>query len=190
MASVRPALARRYAEALYDSLDSDEARQQTLDLLRRIAGLWHAERDLRVFMAAPYLKAGHRVEALGKILGVPLAHPLDYVLEMLLERRRQDMLGMLPEAFEEVFDERQGMRRAIVTSPLALDDDTRARVKALAERIAGGPVRLEEQVDASMLGGLRLRVGDQLLDLSLRSQLARLVERLAATPLPAPPAVR
>jgi F-type H+-transporting ATPase subunit delta len=189
VAGARPALARRYAEALYDALESDEARAGALVVFRRLAELWRREREVRVFLAAPYIAAEKRVQSLGRILGAPLEHPLDFVLAMLLERRRQDLLALMPRAFEDVLDQRQGVTRVVVTTALALDAPARDRVEAVARRVAGGPVRLEEQTDPSLLGGLRLRIGDRLLDLSLSAQLARMVQWVAAAPLtPAPPA--
>ena len=188
MAAARPALARRYAEALFDVLGGDVERREALALLRRLAQLWREERELRVLLAAPHISPERRVEAISRLLEVSVGHPLDFFLAMLFERRRHDLLPLLPEAFEAVMDERAGVARVIVTTATPLDRSSRARLARLGERLAGQPVRLEERVRPEVLGGLSLRLGDRLLDFTLRTLLSRMVERVAsASLLPAPP---
>lgn len=187
MGKVRPALARRYAEALYEVLETAEERERALRLARRLAEAWRAEPDVRVVLAAPSMPVAQRMGLIESLAGEALGHPMDYLAAMILERRRQDVLPLLPAALEEIMDEREGRTRVTVTTTAALDDDARARVARIAERVAGGPVKLEERVEAGIIGGLRMRVGDRLIDASLRGYLEQIVEQVASAPMTASP---
>ena len=185
MGKVRPALARRYAEALYDVLGTDEERDRALRLMQRVAEAWAADRDVRVVLGAPSMPIERRMEMLETLAGEALGHPLDYLATMILQRRREAVFGLLAGALEDVIDERKGLARVTVTTAAPMDDETRARVTAVAERLAGGPAKIEEVVDASVIGGLQLRVGDRLIDASLKGYLERIVEQVAAAPMTA-----
>lgn len=188
MPAASSALARRYAEALYDVLDSEAERHDALALLRHLAELWRREHDSRKLLAAPHIEPERRVEAAGRLLGMPVGHPVDFFLAMIFERRRHDLLPLLPQAFEAVMDERAGVARVIVTTATPLDDAARSRLLRIGERLAGRQVRLEERVRPEVLGGVRLRVGDRLLDFTLRTLLSGMVEQVASAPLtPASP---
>jgi F-type H+-transporting ATPase subunit delta len=182
VAALRPALARRYAEALYDVVEEEE-REAVLAALRRVAEWWRQEPQVRRLLGTPNLPSEQRLEALEHLLGAPLVHPLDFLLLMLLERRRHGLIPLLPAAFEEVLDEQAQVTRVVVASAVELTEGQRRAVKALAQRLAGRAVRLEERVEPGLLGGLQLRIGDRLADASLRGHLERLVERLRQAPV-------
>lgn len=188
MPSARPALARRYAEALFDQLASAEERQSALVALTRLGELWAGERDVRRLLTAPSLVLDERVEALAKLLGEQPPGPVLDLVRMVLERRRQGLIPLLPQAFRDTMDGREGVLRGTVTSAAPLSAEQRAGVQALAERLVGGPVRVDEQIDEALIGGLRLRLGDRLADASLRTQLERLVQAVVVAPLPRGPA--
>lgn len=185
MAAVRSGLARRYAEALFDVLGGDAERRKALEILRRLSQLWRQERDLRKLMAAPHVRPERRVEAAARLLGAPLGHPLDFFLTMVLERRRYGLLALLPEAFEAVMDERAGVARIVVSTAAPLDDELRARLTSIGERLTGRRVRLDERVGPEVLGGISLRVGDRVIDFTLRTLLSAMTEQLASAPLSA-----
>ncbi|MBC7287273.1 MAG: ATP synthase F1 subunit delta [Armatimonadetes bacterium] len=182
MAAVSPALARRYAEALYDVLDEPQ-REWTLRALRQLAWAWRQSRELRRFVAAPMVPADVRITALGEAAGTAIAHPLDDLLLMLLERGRHNLLLLLADAFERVIDERQGQRRVIVHTAVPLSSDEVPRIVELAHRIAGGPAKIELRVDPSVIGGIQLQCGDRVVDATLRGHLERLAREIAEAPL-------
>lgn len=183
MPSARPALARRYAEALCDLLEGAEERQRALYALERLAELWTSRREVRGLLSAPSIPLDGRIRVLTTLLGEAPPDPVLNLLRLVVEHRRHALLPLLPQAFENALDEREGVVRVTVTSATPLRDEQLKAVAALAERLAGRPVKLDQHVDASLIGGLQLRVGDRLVDASLRTQLDRLVEVVAEAPL-------
>jgi F-type H+-transporting ATPase subunit delta len=187
VARVRPALVRRYAEALFDVLESAEERERALRLMKRVEAAWAAERGVRVVLGAPSMPVERRIELVRALAGEDLGPALTNLAAMVLERRREGVFALFGRALEDVMDERKGLVRVTVTTAAPLDGRARERVHALAERLAGGPTEVEEVVDEGVIGGLQLRVGDRLIDASLRGYLDQIVEQVVAAPISARP---
>ena len=102
------------------------------------------------------------------------------LIGLMLRRGRIQELPRLAAEFRRLDDERQGIARATVTSTLPLEPD---EVSALQERLASSTdrrVELDLKVDPSLLGGLVVRLGDRLVDGSVRSRLERLRNHLVS----------
>ena len=182
VAGASPALAKRYAEALYDVLEEGQ-QEEALEVLRAVAAAWRQSRELRRFVAAPMVPVEVRVAALAEAIGRGIGHPLDMLLAMVLERRRLELLELLADSFEAVMEEHQGRRRVIVYTAVELSEAELERVRELAERVAGGAVKLEVRIDPEVIGGVRLQCGDTVIDATLRGYLTQLAHQLAATPV-------
>jgi F-type H+-transporting ATPase subunit delta len=87
-------------------------------------------------------------------------------------------LPRVAEQFRRLDDERQGITQATATSATALTPDEVRAITARLEQSTGGRIELDVQVDPSLLGGLVVRVGDRLIDGSVRGRLERLRNQL------------
>lgn len=184
MPHARPALARRYAEALLESLDGREELERVQELLRELGDLWRMQPEVRRLFMIPTIPAAERVEAVASILMTDFPEPLAELLELVLKRGRYHVIPMLAEAFQWVIDDREGVVVVEVTSAVPLTMRQREQVIEVAGRmLAGAKFRLEEKVDPGLLGGVVLRLGDRRVDASLRGQLRRLVEEIVAAPI-------
>ena len=169
--------ARRYAEAAFEVATRDgqlDAWRAELDQAAQLAG---DERALEV-LANPAIPVEQRADALRDMLGSRVSGPVQNLVQLLLRRGRIDQLPRVAAEFRRLDDRRQGVIHATVTSAAEL---TRDEVRALVARLeqqTGGRVALEEEVDPSLLGGLIVRIGDRLIDGSVRGRLERLRNQL------------
>ena len=108
-------------------------------------------------------------------------HPLVLrFLELLIERRREPLIGEVHQAWRALLDARANRRSAKVTTAVPADPALVEAIRGALERATGQKIVLEERVDASLLGGLVVRTGDLAMDASLRSRLDALRHRLRA----------
>ena len=171
--------ARRYAEAAFQVAlrdDTLETWRADLETATEVAG---DERSLTV-LANPAIATDRRAEVLEELLGSRISRPVLNLVQLLLRRGRIEELARVTTEFRRLDDARQGITHATATSatPLTPDD-----VQALTEKLeqtTGGRIALDVQVDPSILGGLIVRVGDRLIDGSVRGRLERLRNRLVA----------
>ena len=100
------------------------------------------------------------------------------LLTMLAARRRLADVPAIAEAAREEIDDRAGATQVRVSAATELGAAERAGLEAQATKIAGGQVRMSYDIDSSLVGGVTLRVGDRLIDGSVKGRLARMRERI------------
>jgi len=173
------AAARRYAEAAFQVATRDD----TVETWRRELGAAAAiasDETVGRMLANPAVPLETRTEMAETIFGKVVGRPVLNLIGLMLRRGRIHELPHLAAEFRRLDNARQGITIATATSAAALTPD---EVRALTERMeqfTGGRVELDLQVDPSLLGGLVVRVGDQLIDGSVRGRLERLRNQLVS----------
>lgn len=173
--------ALRYAKALF-MLAAEQGRLDPVqtDLLA-LRQLLSESPDLRSFLDNHLMDAARRAQVLGEIFerqghAEPLLVRFLYLLE---SKNRMALLTDVIAAFGDLFDRERGILRVRVTSAIPLES---GQVKLIVERLHAQyakDIRPELRVDASLLGGFIVQVGDFVRDLSVETQLQRLQRQLA-----------
>ena len=171
--------ARRYAEAIFQIAQRDGTVEQWLEQLEGVGRL-AADAQLVRRLEDPAVPFEVRRDALlGALAGDSLPQ-LRNLLELILRRRRIEMLGQLGREFRRLYNRQAGITEATAISATELSADEVRQLQERVERMAGGRVELHFQVDESLLGGVQLRLGDRLIDGSVRGRLERLRNELTA----------
>ena len=170
----------RYARALLGL--ADDRRQDDPGVLDRIAadleglfGLWRDDAGFREFIADPRLDgAKQRAGAFAVLARAGIGGEVRNLVGVMIVNRRLASLPQVAQAFGALLAERRGQQTAEVITAHALSDTQRAQITARLTEAGYSNVRLAEQVDASILGGLIVRIGSRLYDNSIKSKLLRL----------------
>ncbi len=174
----RTGAGRRYAEAAFQLAERDglvDAWQRDLVLA---AGLARDERVARA-VDSPAVPFAQRRKAVEQLMGRLGAGPGPRNLALLLAKRGR--FAVLPDVsaeYDALVRESRGVVAAVVTTPAPLSEKELAGVRTRVEAIAGARVELATATDPALLGGLTIRIGDRLIDDSLRGRLERLRGRL------------
>jgi F-type H+-transporting ATPase subunit delta len=171
--------ARRYADAAFEIAERDGNVQSWLKHLERAAALVANEKAERV-LGNPALPLDKRRELLGAAIGEDAPQQLQNLLLLLLRRGRIQLVPRIAAAFRELVNRRAGVTIALVTSATELSAQDVRAIEERLERITRGKVDLEVRVDPGLLGGVVVRVGDRLLDGSVRGRLERLRDQVAS----------
>lgn len=175
----RSTTARRYAEAAFEVAMRDgtlERWRAELDLAASLAG----DRRALAILANPAISVEKRAVALDDLLSDRVSQPVMNLLQLMLRRARIEDVARVASQFQRLDDERQGIVHATVTAASELTQDEIRELTARLERSTGGRIALEVEVDPSLLGGLVVRVGDRMIDGSVRGRLQRLRNQLLA----------
>ena len=168
--------ARRYAEAMLDLATGEDAVAAYRASLDKLAEAF-AGGPLRA-LRDPSIPMQKRVgAALAAAAGEP--KPIAGLLQLLV---RKDGVGLLPgiaRAFGDLVDRRAGIAKARITTAVELDEQQRQDMVARLEKASGKKIKATFGVDASLIGGARVQVGDHLIDGSIRAQLDSLRSQLA-----------
>ncbi|CAN5607207.1 F0F1 ATP synthase subunit delta [soil metagenome] len=169
--------ARRYAEAAFEFGLRDGTVERWRTELESAASVVGDERALSA-LANPSIPFEQRSVAVAALLKGIASDQAQNLVLLLLRRGRIEELSRVAAEFRRLDDRRQGIIHATATSASELTPD---EVRALTQRLeqsTGGRIALDVQVDPSLLGGLVVRVGDRLIDGSVRGRLERLRNQL------------
>lgn len=168
--------ARRYAQAVFDIAKERGEIDRWLDDLRLAAEVLREPRAAR-FMANPDVPFDQKQKVLTASFGdfSPLALNLIFLL---IRRGRIQSLGNVVQEFESLVNEWRGIEIAEVITAVPLGDEQAGAVVRRLEALTGKKILLRQAVDPSIIGGLIARVGDRLVDGSVKGRLAVLREQL------------
>lgn len=171
-------IAQVYARALFEVAKEQDKLDLVREQLGQFAGALNENGDLRVFFFSPYFSTEEKKDGLHRAL-VDADPAIVNFLEALLERHRMPVVFRIRDAYERLWDAENQTLPVEVTSAVDLDAAT---VKSIGERIGqqtGQRVELTSKVDPSILGGIVLRVGNSILDASIKHRLDQLRKHVA-----------
>jgi F-type H+-transporting ATPase subunit delta len=171
-------LAQVYARSLFAVAGErgklDEIREQ----LATVADAVAANRDLQIFFFSPYFSSAEKQEGLARVLD-GADEILSNFLNLLIEKHRMPVILRIRAEYERLWEEENRMLPVEITSAIELDSDTTESLgKTIGER-AGRRVTLSSRVDPDILGGIVVRVGNSILDASIRNRLEQLRRHVA-----------
>jgi len=174
-------IARPYAEALFAATQAAGASlQETADDVRYLAELVELE-DVRQTVSDPRLDSTQRGELIrGLIKGKTLSEQLNNFIDLLLENDRLLLLPEVSSQYQALKDEAEGVAQAEIVSAYALTDEQVSELVQLLEPKFNKKLKPHVTVDETLIGGVRVVVGDYVLDTSVQAQLNRMREALVA----------
>ena len=167
--------AYRYAKAVFGLAQDEHRHREVRAELESLVSLFEGSKELREALLTPRYPASERKSALRAVSARASVSPLlQNFLAYLIDQRRLIDFAAIVEAYGEFADEAEGLVTAQVVAASPLDDRRKDRLRrALSER-TGQEVRLEIEVDPSLIGGAIAKVGDLVFDGSIRTQLGQL----------------
>ena len=171
--------ARRYAEAVFQLAERDDSLDRWAQDLR-LAAEFSADPGLARVVDSPTVQAAQRDELLGGLLAKRLSKPALNLVQLLAGKGKLELLGPISAEYQRLLNAKEGIVSALVTSARPLDQDEDKAIRARIAEMTGSKVEIETAVDSALIGGLTVRIGDRLIDASVRGRLERLREQLLA----------
>jgi F-type H+-transporting ATPase subunit delta len=172
-------IARVYTQALFEAAQDtdqlDEIHEQLTQFVEELDG----NRDLQVFFFSPYFSSAEKREGIEKAVSGASPELVNF-LALLAEKHRMPAIFHIRRRFDELWAEAKKRLEVRLTSAVELDPDVVEHVGSEIERQTDREVDMTTDVDPEILGGLVLRVGNKVLDASVRSKLERLRKEVAA----------
>jgi F-type H+-transporting ATPase subunit delta len=173
------AVARRYATALLEIGNESGSLATIVEEIARAAEAYQSSLELRNAIENPLVAHDAKKAILSDLadqLGVSVA--VKNTLFLLCDRRRLRVLPAIAQLLREMRDLREGTLRAEVTTAARLGEDYYVRLQAQLERMTGKRVVIDRREDPSLIAGVVTRIGDMVIDGSLRSRLHELQNAL------------
>ncbi len=171
-------IAEVYARALFEVAQERGVIDDVRTQLGQFADALSDNRDLSVFFFSPYFSTEEKKDGLKRLIEGADPAFMSF-LEALVERHRMPVIFRIRTRYEQYWEEENQLLPVQVTSAVALEQSV---VQNIGERIGeqtGRKVELSSQVDPDILGGIVLRVGNFILDASIRNRLNQLRKQVA-----------
>jgi F-type H+-transporting ATPase subunit delta len=172
-------IARVYAEALFSAAREEGKLDAIREQLGQFVDAVDENRDLQVFLFSPYFSSAEKSEGLERAVDGAEPELLNF-LALLNEKHRMPVIFRIRRKFEELWARENRRLEVTVTSAVELDQGVAEKIGEEIEKQTGQSVELKREVDDDILGGLVVRVGNMVLDASLRNRLEKLRKNVAA----------
>lgn len=174
------ALGRVYAHALADLVlaGPDDVQALASELTALAATLAETDGAMEMF-ASPHLRAQDRAQLVDRIFGGRVSEALADLLGVMARNGRMNLLPAVAQAFDHVLDERAGRVEALVTTAVPVDDEQKQSIRQQVADMLGAEPALHYAVDADLIGGMVLRVGDRVYDASVAGELKRMTDSIS-----------
>jgi F-type H+-transporting ATPase subunit delta len=171
-------LAQVYARSLFQAALENGKLDELREQLGQFADALEQHHELAVFFFSPYFSTAEKREALDTLLDGADELFVNF-LSLLIENHRMPVIFRIRQEYERLWEEENRTLPVEITSAIALDDATTESLgKTIGER-AGRKVTLAARVDPDILGGIIIRVGNSILDASIRNRLEQLRRHVA-----------
>ncbi len=172
------AIARVYAEALFEVAKDKGMLDEIRDQLGQFADAVAGSRELQLFLFSPYFSSEEKRDGIGRSLSGAESELVNF-LELLAEKHRMPAIFRIRQRFDDLWAKENKQLEVTLTSAVELDPDVVKRVGQEIERQTDRTIELSADVDERLIGGLVLQVGNMVLDASVRSKLERLRKEVA-----------
>jgi F-type H+-transporting ATPase subunit delta len=153
-----------YARALLEIAIEQNRETEIAEELTGLTELWRREPMFSAWMSAVIVNRAERRDTLRRLFEARLSHPVLNLLLVMSDKHRAMILPAVCEAFEQMLEAHRGEQHVLVTSAVPLTEGQRQALVTHVNRFARIEPRLEERLDESTLGGLRVQVGDTVFD--------------------------
>jgi F-type H+-transporting ATPase subunit delta len=171
-------IAQVYARSLFEVAKEHDKLDVVREQLGQFADALNDNRELSIFFFSPYFNTAEKKDGLGRVLDG--ADPVvANFLSLLIENHRMPAIFRLRREFEVLWEEENKLLPVTITSAVALDEATVKSIGDAIGRQTGQQVELTSNVDPDVLGGLVVRVGNSILDASIRNRLENLRRSVA-----------
>jgi F-type H+-transporting ATPase subunit delta len=171
-------IAEVYARSLFEVAKEHDVLDRVHDELGEFTEALSDNRTLQMFLFSPYFSSGEKRDGVKKIVSDADERFVNF-LELVAERHRMPAMFRIKREFDALWAEEHKLLPVTVTSAVELDEGLAEEIGKRIQEQTGRTVELSQNVDPDVLGGLMVRVGNMVLDDTVRNKLERLRKQVA-----------
>jgi F-type H+-transporting ATPase subunit delta len=171
-------IAQVYARSLFEVAQEHDKLDVVREQLGQIADAISDSRELQTFFFSPYFSTQEKEEGLDKAI-TDADETVRSFLKLLLENHRMPVIFRVRREYERMWEDAHDLLPVQITSAVELDRSVAQRIGDEIGRQTGRTVELSSAVDPDVLGGIVVRVGNSILDASIRTRLENLRKQVA-----------
>jgi F-type H+-transporting ATPase subunit delta len=172
-------VAGRYARALFIITEKRGETVRALEDLKSLVEVFRPGTPASQLLQSPQVMLSNKRKAVQATLEKRVVHSVAVFVDLLLRKKRMRGFDTIVHEFEALVEHQQGIRRAHVVSAVPLLPVESERLHRDLETATGAKIRLTSEVDPELLGGAFVRIGDRVIDRSVRTLLETIEHQLS-----------
>lgn len=168
------AVATRYAKALANTAKKGGVLDGVVESFAGVMSVMDDNANVLKLLAGPHIDETKKKDFIATVFAGKVEPVLEHFLVMLVEKQRMENIVEIHDEFVRLVEVDRGLTRARVTTAVPLADDLEQALAAKLGEVTGNTIVLEKEVDPSVLGGVRVTMGDRVIDGTIRTNLERL----------------
>lgn len=171
-------VAKRYADALFQLAEENELTSQFIEELNVVKSVFEQNKKLPTLLASPNATIAEKTALIDAAFASVHIH-IKNGLKIMVERKRSNVILPMIEAFINIYNDKNDIAYAVVSSVRELSSGELSNVETTFKRLLNKKALfIENKVDKSLLGGLRIRIGNTIYDGTLSNKLKRIEQNL------------
>ncbi|MBE3586829.1 MULTISPECIES: F0F1 ATP synthase subunit delta [Desulfofundulus] len=175
---LKGAVAQRYAQALYELAETQGLVDQVEQELKSVEEIVASSREFQKVLYHPRITAQEKKDVLKNIFSGKVSPITENFLFLLVDRQREAFLSDIVDYYISLANRARNIVKAEVTSAIELTREEKKKLGEVLNRITRKKVQTVYSVDPALIGGVVVRIGDRVIDGSLRTRLASMREHL------------
>jgi F-type H+-transporting ATPase subunit delta len=175
---IQSKITERYIKALLDIAAQQGRAEDVEGELYHVDQLLKSNTEFMHILLHPKISRLRKKKLLDDILGAKISETVKRFLDLLVEKKREAIIAVLYEAYKQAADRMRGIVKATVNSAIDLSPERQKKCKAVLEQKLKSTVEAQFAVDATILGGLQIFIGNDVLDGSIRGRLDKLQKHI------------
>lgn len=171
-------LANRYAKALFELALEQQNLETVAKDMQLVNDLVVENRELTLLLKSPVVKAHKKIAVFKSLFEKNITKLTLQFLSLLAKNGREDTIPQVAESFLVIYNDYRGITEAWLTTAGDLEKDAKTAILAMLKKLSGKEVQLNEYVNADLLGGFVVKLGDYQYDASTKTLIKRLKENI------------
>jgi F-type H+-transporting ATPase subunit delta len=171
-------IAEVYGRSLFEVASEHDKTDEIREQLGQFADALDSNRDLAIYFFSPYFSTQEKKDGLVKLLDGPDDALVNF-LELLIEKHRMPVIFRIRRYYDTLWEQAHQILPVQIATAIELDEGVAKQLGEQIEKSTGQRIELTATVDPDILGGLVLRVGNSILDASIRNRLENLRKAVA-----------
>lgn len=173
-------LARKYSRAIFLLAQEENKLVEYGQQLTEVSQVIFGQADLKAFMTNPLIQAKSKRELVTKLFREDVSHTVFNFLMLLIDKKREALLEEISHEYEVYSNQARGIVIADVTTARIMGEVQSASLKSKLEEVTGKTIKLRPHIDAAIIGGAVVRMGDKRIDGSITGRMQALQAELLA----------
>ena len=171
-------IAKNYAEALFKIGKEQNSIDKLYVQLRDVCQIIKESNDLKTFLENPLINTNDKKEIIYKIFGKGFDLQIINILNLLADNKRMKLINTIYFSYEKLYEEIAKIQKITVISAVELNNDSKNRLENIIKFKIGQTIIPTYKIKKEIIGGLIIKIGDKIIDLSLNSKINNMEKQL------------